>query len=107
MQQAAVDARAGSEVDLDKLLLRLEEAAEVLSISRSKLFELTRDGVLRTVKIHGSTRIPASELQRYVDDLVSEQFAPRATPPSRSRPGGTKGQPAAKLVDFEDRLDPS
>jgi len=52
---------------MDRLLLRPEEAARVLGIGRSKLFELLAAGELPVVRIGRSTRIPAPALQRWVE----------------------------------------
>jgi excisionase family DNA binding protein len=54
---------------MDKLLLRPEEAAEVLSIGRSRLYELLGSGELDSVRIGTSRRVPAEELVRYVERL--------------------------------------
>ena len=54
---------------MPKLLLTPEEAADVLSIGRSKLYELLRDGVIRSVRIGSCRRIPASVLADYLSEL--------------------------------------
>jgi excisionase family DNA binding protein len=59
-------------VVMDKLLLRPEEAAEVLSIGRSRLYELLGRGELASVRIGTSRRVPAEELVRYVERLCAE-----------------------------------
>lgn len=52
-----------------KLLYRVDEAAHLLSISRSRIFELLRCGRLRSVT-HGRTRlIPHAALEDFVRDL--------------------------------------
>ena len=62
-------ARAESE----RLLYRVPEAAEVLSLSRSVVFDLMRMGRLRSVK-EGRTRlIPMSALQDYIALLELER----------------------------------
>ena len=48
---------------MDKMLLTPEEAAQTLSIGRSKLYELLRVGSLASVRIGGSRRIPVAALQ--------------------------------------------
>jgi excisionase family DNA binding protein len=53
---------------MDKLLLRPDEAAEILSIGRSRVYELLRDGTLPTVRLGGSIRIPAEALRRWVEE---------------------------------------
>lgn len=56
---------------MDKLLLTPVEAATVLSISRSKFYELLAAGRVQSVKIDGCRRIPVAALRAYVDDLNS------------------------------------
>ena len=52
-----------------KLLYRINEAAEVSSISRSRLYELIANGELESVKL-GSTRlIPHDALEAFVARL--------------------------------------
>jgi excisionase family DNA binding protein len=55
-----------------RLLYRVSEAAEVLSLSRSVVFDLMRMGRLRSVK-EGRTRlIPLSAMREYVTLLERE-----------------------------------
>lgn len=54
---------------LEKLLLTIEEAADVLSIGRTKVYELIAKGFLRSVCIDRSRRIPASALMEFVHGL--------------------------------------
>ncbi len=51
------------------LLLTAEEAARALRVGRSKVYELMRSGVLRSVKIGGSRRISATALAEFVAAL--------------------------------------
>ncbi|WP_432509335.1 excisionase family DNA-binding protein [Kineococcus auxinigenes] len=52
-----------------RLLYRVQDAAEVLSLSRSVVFELLRSGRLRSVQ-EGRTRlIPYEALREYVASL--------------------------------------
>jgi len=46
-----------------------EEAAKVLSVSRTTVYTLMKDGALRPVHIGRSCRLSRAELQRYVDRL--------------------------------------
>lgn len=57
---------------MDKLLLTPEEAATVLSIGRSKVYELISDGRLVSVRIGTSRRVPARALTEFVK-LLQEQ----------------------------------
>jgi len=54
-----------------KILYRAEEAATLLSLSRTAIFGLIRSGDLRAVKIGGRRRIPRSS----IEDYVSQQLA--------------------------------
>ena len=51
---------------MERLLLRVAEAAEVLGISKSKLYELISGGAVPTVRLGGLLRVPVSELKRVV-----------------------------------------
>jgi excisionase family DNA binding protein len=52
---------------VDKILLRIEEAADVLSLGRSKTYELIQAGEIPVVKIGRATRVPATALRAFVD----------------------------------------
>ena len=54
---------------MDKLLLTPEEAAEALSLGRTKVYQLIGEGRLRSVRIGKSRRVPASALAELVDHL--------------------------------------
>jgi excisionase family DNA binding protein len=50
----------------------VEEAAQVLKISRWKVFDLIRTNQLRSVKIGGSRRIPHTAIEDYLTHLMAE-----------------------------------
>jgi excisionase family DNA binding protein len=52
-----------------KTVFRVEEAAEYLSISRAKAYELIQRGALRSVKIDGARRITLNQLEEYIHRL--------------------------------------
>lgn len=54
------------------LLYTVEEAAEILTISRWKVFDLIRLRELRSVKIGGLRRIPGSAIDEYIARLLGE-----------------------------------
>ena len=58
---------------VEKLLLTPNEAAEVLSISRSKLYELIGQGRLSTVQIDRSRRVPKQSLVELIQHLQHEE----------------------------------
>lgn len=48
------------------LLLRAEEAARLLGLGRSKVFEMMASGELPAVKIGRAVRLPRAALERWV-----------------------------------------
>ena len=57
---------------MTKLLLTPEEAAQVLGIGRTKVYELLLSNALESVKIGASRRIPTDALGAFVDGLRSQ-----------------------------------
>ena len=55
-----------------KMLYRVEEAADLLSISRTAVFGLIRSGDLSAVKIGGRRRIMRRSIEDYISHLASE-----------------------------------
>lgn len=58
-----------------RLLLRPEEAARVLGLGRTKVYELMSSGALRSVKVGNSRRISTAALGEFVDQLDQEAGA--------------------------------
>ena len=58
---------------MTRLLLTVPEAAEALAISRSKLYELITAGLIRSVRIDGSRRVPVEALPTYVAQLLDQE----------------------------------
>jgi len=54
---------------LPPLLVRPEDAAAALGIGRTKVYELMRSHALRSVKVGGLRRIPATALAEFVARL--------------------------------------
>ena len=52
-----------------KLLLKVEEAAQMLSLSRKTLYDLMHRGDLASLKIGGSRRIPLTALHDFIARL--------------------------------------
>jgi len=61
----------------ERYLYTVPEAARLLSCSRSTLYELMKTGKVLAVYPTSSARIPASSLDAYVRDLVSQSHASR------------------------------
>lgn len=53
-----------------RLLVSAEEAAAALGISRTAVFQLLREGRLRSVKIRKRRLIPVAALHDFVDGLA-------------------------------------
>jgi excisionase family DNA binding protein len=56
-----------------RLLLRVEESADALGLSRARMYELLSEGRLKSIKVGRSRRIPISELNRWIDAELAEQ----------------------------------
>jgi excisionase family DNA binding protein len=61
-----------------KILLTVPEAAAALRISLSKLYELFAAGLIRSVRIDGSRRVPVRALEAYVAGLLDQEAAANA-----------------------------
>lgn len=55
----------------ERLLLTPEEAAQVLAIGRSKVYDLLRSEEISSIRIGGSRRIPVSALHEFVGRLCA------------------------------------
>lgn len=55
-----------------KLLVKPEEAATILSVGRSTVYDLMASGELESVRIKGSRRIPIAAIERFVERLLDE-----------------------------------
>lgn len=54
------------------LLLKVEEAARLLNIGRTRVFDLLRSGQLKSVKIFGARRVPLTSIHSYIETLLQE-----------------------------------
>jgi excisionase family DNA binding protein len=52
----------------ERILLRVEEVAEMLRLGRSKTYELIAQGVLPGVRFGRAVRVPAEALRRWLDN---------------------------------------
>ena len=62
---------------MEKLLLRVDEAAQATGLGRSKLYELLASGELTSVAVGRSRRIPAEALRKWVAERSAEAEASR------------------------------
>jgi len=70
-----VGAAAGRRLQGARLLYTAEDAAFLLSLSRSELFVLLKSGEIPSVKVGRLRRVPHASLLAYVERLVAEQGA--------------------------------
>ena len=57
-------------LDRPRVLYRVEEAAELLSLSRDRVYQLIRSNQLRSVQVGKARRVPARSLDEYVARLM-------------------------------------
>lgn len=57
-------------LDRPRVMYRVEEAAELLSLSRDRVYQLIRSNQLRSVQVGKSRRVPARALDDYVSRLM-------------------------------------
>jgi excisionase family DNA binding protein len=55
----------------DRLLLRAQEVADALGIGRSKAYELIAAGVLPSIRIGSSVRVPVDALKGWIAERAS------------------------------------
>lgn len=71
-------------------LLKIPEAAAELNLSRSQLYELIREGAIRSVKIGSrGTRIPTTEIGRLISAMLAA--ADKRPKPKRKRAATNRG----------------
>lgn len=56
----------------DKLLISVEEAAQLLDVGRSTVYDLLRTRAIPSVRIGRCRRIPVTGLRAYIADLESQ-----------------------------------
>ena len=63
-----------------RILYRPAEAAATLGLSRTRVYQLMQAGELGSVKVGSSRRIPAADLEMFVQRLRDENagYAPRS-----------------------------
>lgn len=57
---------------MERILLSIPEAGQVLHLGETKIKQLVMRGELPSVKIGKSRRIPATAISSYVDRLIGE-----------------------------------
>jgi excisionase family DNA binding protein len=73
-----------SSLPLMPLLLTVKQAAELLGIGRSTVYELLDAGDLKSVKLGFSRRIPLKVVEDYIEHLLSDHHDDNAEAPTQS-----------------------
>jgi excisionase family DNA binding protein len=58
---------------MERMLLKPTEAAEVIGLGRSKTYELISKGLIPSVRIGKSVRVPVAALRNWVEQQLREQ----------------------------------
>lgn len=56
---------------MERLLLRVAEAAEIAGISRSLAYRLVQDGTWPSVRVGSSIRVPVAALKKWIEERIS------------------------------------
>lgn len=51
---------------MDKLLYTIDESAKMLSVSRSTIYELIKDGELKSIKVGKSHRVTLQAMNEFI-----------------------------------------
>ncbi|MFO1043948.1 MAG: helix-turn-helix domain-containing protein [Planctomycetaceae bacterium] len=57
---------------IDQRLVKVSEAAEILSIGKTKIYELLAQGRLKRVRIDNAVRIPFDSLKEFLAEVRGE-----------------------------------
>lgn len=80
----AMDVPHAEGTAMDRLLYRPEEAAALLGVGRSRIYQLLAEGAIGSIQIGRSRRVPADALTAYVNQLERKDgsfIAPRGDRP--------------------------
>jgi excisionase family DNA binding protein len=58
----------------ERMMLRPAEAADAIGVSRSKAYQLIAEGVIPSVRVGGSVRVPVAALQQWIDRQLTERL---------------------------------
>ena len=57
---------------MDKKLLTVSEAADMLGLGRSKAYQLVMQGELRSIQIGRARRVPVAALDEFIQRMTNE-----------------------------------
>jgi excisionase family DNA binding protein len=74
-----------SSIDQTRILLRVQEAADMLGVSRAKMYELlAANNEIPVVRIGHSIRVPRAALESWINDQTAEWYQQQGKYRSRS-----------------------
>jgi excisionase family DNA binding protein len=74
-----------SKINQTPILLRVHEAADMLGVSRAKMYELlAANNEIPVIRIGHSIRVPRAALESWVNDQTEEWYQQRGRNGSRS-----------------------
>jgi excisionase family DNA binding protein len=59
-------------VPIERMLLRAGEAAEMLGVGRSTIYELANRGLIPTIRVGQALRFPRQQLVQWIDKQLEE-----------------------------------
>ena len=59
----------------DRMLYRPAEAADAIGVSRARAYELIAEGVIPSIRIGSSIRVPVDALRTWVNQQLEQQAA--------------------------------
>jgi excisionase family DNA binding protein len=57
----------------ERILYRVAEAADAIGVSRSRAYELIAEGVIPSIRIGASLRVPVDALRARIEQQLSER----------------------------------
>ena len=57
----------------DRLAFKVPEAADTVGVSRAKMYELIAAGIIPSIKIGSSIRVPADALKAWIDRQLTDR----------------------------------
>jgi len=75
-RQARFKRQAKEVTGVEQLLYSVREAAGIVGVGKSKMWELVARGEIESIKVDALRKIPADALTAYVERLRAEQAVP-------------------------------